>query len=238
MKEQGLLPAEIRVLDLGVMPFEQAFLIQKEIHASVCNGTSPPTLLMLEHPSVYTLGKNARSQMILSSDNTVPVYRIDRGGEVTAHNEGQLVVYPILPLARWRLGVRDYVCSLEKSLIETLSYFGLIAETCQGFPGVWLEGRRKIAAVGIRVKDRVTMHGISVNISNDLAIFEGIVPCGISGKQVTSLSKELGRPVYCRDFKSPLLGCFSKYWNCEFKLASDRDVMEVVKHHNVLSSKH
>ncbi len=178
--------------------------MQKSLHAQVVDGTAPSTVLLLEHLPVYTAGKRTEDHE-RPFDGT-PVVPVDRGGKLTWHGPGQLVGYPVLALpdpAR----IAEYVHTLEEVIIASLSHFGIDGTRIDGRSGVWLEGgdhqqARKIAAIGIRVKDRVTMHGFAVNCSNDLAPFQQIVPCGISDAGVTSISAECGRTITPADVVS------------------------------------
>lgn len=170
---------------------------QKALHAQVVDGTAPSTVLLLEHTPVYTAGKRTEDHE-RPFDGT-PVVPVDRGGKLTWHGPGQLVGYPILAL-RDPARVAEYVHILEEVIITSLLHFGIDGIRIEGRSGVWLAATderpaRKIAAIGIRVKDRVTMHGFAVNCSNDLAPFQQIVPCGISDAGVTSISAECGRTV-------------------------------------------
>ena len=156
---------------------------------------------MVQHPSVLTLGKNADASFIKSSpaelsQQGVAVVPIDRGGEVTAHSPGQLVVYPILPLREFRLTPKKFVTLLEELVIQVLRSYGVTGARDEINPGVWV-GRDKICAIGVRIQERVSLHGFAFNICNDLNLFENIVPCGIADRGVTSLSRVLGRRISC-----------------------------------------
>ena len=187
------------VVRLGLTPYADALDLQRRIHLEVAKGDRPDTLVLLEHPHVYTLGRRGSMDDILASDDElrrlgIEVHQTDRGGEVTYHGPGQLVGYPILSLRRWGGGPLRYVCSLETAIIASLSEFGIRAES-EGHPtGVWVEDR-KIAAIGVKVGRRVTTHGFALNVSVDLSYFDRIVPCGMPDIEVTSISRELRRPV-------------------------------------------
>ncbi len=177
--------------------YTQGWEMQKSLHEQVVLGSAPSTVLLLEHTAVYTAGKRTEDHE-RPFDGT-PVVPVDRGGKLTWHGPGQLVGYPILAL-RDPARVAEYVHTLEEIIIVALRRFDIDGIRIDGRSGVWLAadgGRpaRKIAAIGIRVKDRVTMHGFAVNCSNDLAPFQQIVPCGISDAGVTSISAECGRTV-------------------------------------------
>ena len=186
-------------VSLGLVPYIEAWDVQLRMHREVAEGGRPDTLLLVEHPHVYTLGRRGQEEDILIGAEElarlgVEVHHTDRGGEVTYHGPGQLVGYPILNLRRWGGGPLRYVRALERTLIETLADFGVSAES-EGRPtGVWVEDR-KIAAIGVKVSRRVTTHGFALNVCPDLSYFDHIVPCGMPGSRVTSLSAEMGRTV-------------------------------------------
>lgn len=185
----------------GVVPYEQAWEMQREVHAQRVAGEGPDTLLLLEHPSVYTAGKRTEAHE-RPADGT-PVVDVDRGGKITWHGPGQLVGYPIVALPD-PVDVVAYVRRLEGALIDVCATLGVTAGRVEGRSGVWLpadepgqgyRAERKIAAIGIRVARGVTMHGFALNCDPDLGAFGSIVPCGIPDAGVTSLSAELGRDV-------------------------------------------
>ena len=181
----------LKVTDLGLMPYEAALVAQEQALTRVVAGVTGE-IFTVEHPSVITLGRHADLKHVLHPESElteagISLVRTERGGEVTCHNPGQLVIYPILPLSRMGLSVRSYVRLLEQSIINTLREVGLAATRDPNYPGVWV-GADKICAVGIRIKQRVSMHGIALNIDNDLSIFNRVVPCGIQGRGVTSVS--------------------------------------------------
>ncbi|WP_298252862.1 lipoyl(octanoyl) transferase LipB [uncultured Arthrobacter sp.] len=177
--------------------YTQGLELQTSLHARVVAHEEPSTVLLLEHLPVYTAGKRTEDHE-RPFDGT-PVVPVDRGGKLTWHGPGQLVGYPVLAL-REPARVAEYVHVLEDVIISTLRHFGLEGSRIDGRSGVWLAETadapaRKIAAIGIRVKNRVTMHGFALNCSNDLAPFRQIVPCGISDAGVTTISAETGRTV-------------------------------------------
>ncbi len=177
---------------LGVVPYEQAWRLQQSVHAEVVGGAED-TVLLLEHPPVYTAGKRT-SPWERPVDGT-PVVDVDRGGKITWHGPGQLTGYPILRLAD-PVDVVAYVRRLEQVLIDVCGELGLATTRVEGRSGVWTpDGARKVAAIGIRVSRGVTMHGFALNADPDLTAYDRIVPCGIADATVTSLSRELGRAV-------------------------------------------
>lgn len=177
------------------MEFESALELQRKIHGEVASGTRSNTLLLLEHPSVYTAGKRTQS-FELPTDGT-RVVQVDRGGRITWHGPGQLVGYPIVKLLK-PTELVGFVRTLESALIKVCAEVGVKAVRVDGRSGVWISdsnGDRKIAAIGIRVASGVTMHGFALNVSPDLSKFSQIVPCGIDDAAVTSLAIELDRTV-------------------------------------------
>ena len=208
----------LRTIDLGRMPYGLALEQQLSWHQKVQNG-EPAVILTVEHEPVLTLGKNSDpGHLLLSrrsySDMGVELFETERGGEVTAHMPGQLVVYPIIDVLKFNLTVREYINGLEQSVIETLKDYGVAATTDARLPGVWVAGE-KICAIGVRVKSRITMHGLALNINNDTDLFEKIVPCGIKSRGVTTLSKLVGRrlevvavrDILLRNLKRQLINC-------------------------------
>jgi lipoyl(octanoyl) transferase len=163
---------------------------------------------LLEHPPVFTLGLNGSPAHVLAPGD-IPVIHIDRGGQVTYHGPGQLVVYPLIDLRRARLGIRELVCALEQSVIATLAGYGVSASTRQGAPGVYV-GERKIASIGLRVRRGCTYHGLAFNVAMDLEPFSRINPCGYAGLQVTQVA-DLGGPAdvatVARDLEPRLVEC-------------------------------
>lgn len=179
----------LEVRRLGLVDFDEAWELQRRLAGEVAPGRG--FLLLLEHPPVFTLGRNADPANVLDPGG-IPVRRIDRGGDVTYHGPGQLVGYPILDVRR--LGVRRFVRAIEDSLVETLAALGVRAWRREDGVGVWAAGG-KIAAIGLRVRRGVSTHGFALNVSMDLSPFGRINPCGRPGCPVTSVERELGRPV-------------------------------------------
>jgi lipoyl(octanoyl) transferase len=193
--------AELRVIRAGLVPYEQAWQRQREVHDAVVDGREPDTALLLEHPSVYTAGK--RTQAWERPFDGTPVIDVDRGGKITWHGPGQLVGYPILRLPD-PIDVVAYVRRLEGVLIAVCAHFGVAAGRVDRRSGAWIlaDDRgpdRKIAAIGVRVARGVTLHGFALNCDPDMRSFDNFVPCGITDAGVTSLSKELGRDVTVAD---------------------------------------
>jgi lipoyl(octanoyl) transferase len=178
--------------------YERAWAMQRELHAHVVAGEAADTVLLLEHPAVYTAGR--RTHPADRPFDGTPVIDVDRGGRITWHGPGQLVGYPIVALTE-PMDVVDFVRRLEEALIAVVHGLGITAAgRVEGRSGVWLPAddrgpERKIAAIGVRVQGGITLHGFAINCDPDLGAFDRIVPCGITDAGVTSLSVELGRPV-------------------------------------------
>ena len=187
--------SKIEVNHLGLLEYESALELQRKIHMEVASGNRPNTLLMLEHPSVYTAGK--RTQEFEKPTDGTPVINVDRGGRITWHGPGQLVGYPIVKLLK-PTELVGFVRTIEGALIKVCSDFDINAVRIDDRSGVWIsniKGDRKIAAIGIRVASGVTMHGFALNVAPDLAAFSQIVPCGIDDAAVTSMAVELKREI-------------------------------------------
>ena len=178
-------------LSANSVPYVEALGLQRAIHHDVVEGSKPDTLVLLEHPSVYTAGK--RTEPSERPTDGTPVIDVDRGGKITWHGPGQLVGYPIVRLAE-PIDVVGYVRRLEGMLIDVLAEFGVDGAQVEGRSGVWI-GNDKIAAIGIRVASGVTMHGFALNCSNAFDAYDAIVACGIRDAGVTSISRVLGRTV-------------------------------------------
>ena len=183
-------PTTLRVRHLGLVEYEPTWRAMQSFTAQRDAATADE-IWFLEHPPVFTLGVSA-SRAHLLAPGDIPVVQIDRGGQVTYHGPGQLVVYPLIDLRRAALGVRDFVSALERAVIELAAEYGITASARREAPGVYVEGR-KLASVGVRVRRGGSYHGLAVNVALDLAPFGRINPCGYAGLQMTQLS-ELGGP--------------------------------------------
>ena len=189
-----------RVIRAGVVDYREAWDWQVRIADGIRDGTEPETLLLLEHPHTYTRGRLAPDSDLLLNEATlaargIAVVETDRGGLITYHGPGQLVAYPIIRL-RGRGGPHWYVRTLEQVIISVLAEFGLAATTVDGRTGVWTsDQQRKIAAIGVKIAGGVAYHGFAINVDPDLAMFDGIIPCGITDRAVTSMAAELERTV-------------------------------------------
>ena len=182
------------VVQAGVVPYAEALEWQRSLAQARIDGRLVnDVLLLLEHPAVVTLGRNSDAAHLLSRDG-VEVFETERGGDVTFHGPGQLVGYPIIDLTRHKPDLHWYLRTLEQALIEALAELGIPAERNPGYTGVWTRGgSRKIASIGIHVKQWVTWHGFALNVTTDLSQFGCIVPCGIAGVDMTSIERERGK---------------------------------------------
>ncbi len=217
---------QLTIKDLGLIDFQDTWdyqlkWLEKGLENIKNNQAIQQELLLLEHHPVYTLGKSADEQNLLINDVFLKnigakSYKIDRGGDITYHGPGQLVVYPLLDLQVYKMGVKDYVFALEQTIINVLKNYGIESDRVEGKTGIWLDignpNERKIAAIGIKCSRYLTMHGLAFNINTDLSYFNHIVPCGIADKGVTSLSKELNQKIDMELLKNN----FTKEFNQQF----------------------
>lgn len=197
------------VIERGITGYEEVWKEQKQLFEhKIANVDSEEVMLQhlifTQHPHVYTLGKSAESNNLLVSKEWLKnfgaeVFEIERGGDITYHGPGQLVVYPIFYLQAFKIGIKEYITRLETAIINTLAHFGIQAGIIRDKIGVWVDigktDERKIAAIGVKASRFVTMHGLALNVNTDLSMFNHIVPCGIPDKGVTSMQKELGEPL-------------------------------------------
>lgn len=184
-------------------------------------------LLLVEHPPVYTLGKSGHIENILISEaemaaQDIDYFKINRGGDITFHGPQQLVGYPILDLEKMYTDIGRYLRNLEEVIIKTIAHYGLKGERSAGETGVWLDPdkpghERKICAMGVRCSRWITMHGWALNVNTDLTYFDNIIPCGIVGKQVTSIAKELGHAIDFEESKQVLLNKFAEVFDVELR---------------------
>ncbi len=184
----------MRIRRLGRLAYAPAWALQRDLHARIVAGSEPDTTLLVEHDSVYTAGRRTRPDE-RPANPAIPVIDVDRGGKITWHGPGQLVGYPLVHLAD-PVDVVAYVRRLESLLMDVCEALGLPTRQVQGRSGVWTsDGKRKIGAIGVRVASGVTMHGFAVNADPDLHAYDSIIACGLRDAGVSSLTRELGRPV-------------------------------------------
>ncbi len=217
------------VQQLGLMSYQSAWELQKSLFEKIVrskagghNYAGMNYLLLTEHPHVYTFGKRGKEEhLLLNGDNLnqkgIQVFRINRGGDITYHGPGQVVVYPIIDLGQFFTDVRKYLNYIEESIIRTLADYGILAERSVGEAGVWVKdesGRlNKICAIGLRMSRWVSMHGLALNVNTDLEYFNYIVPCGIRDKGVTSMQKELGVNLNEKEVTEKFLAHFQKIFD-------------------------
>lgn len=196
-------PAGLLVARLGLIDYLDAWNLQKRLAIARRQDTIPDTILLLEHPHTYTLGRRGKHENILLTERQlvrrkIAVYEVDRGGDVTYHGPDQLVAYPILKLPPDRLDYVRYIRDVERAMLLAVCDLGVPAELKEGFSGVWV-GDDKIGAIGVKIDSYgVTSHGVAINVNTDLSYFGHIIPCGIQDKGVTSLQRVLGRRVSMR----------------------------------------
>ncbi|HEX3507675.1 MAG TPA: lipoyl(octanoyl) transferase LipB [Candidatus Dormibacteraeota bacterium] len=216
---------------LGSTPYQEAWDLQAEIVAAVREGSTPDTLLLLEHPHVFTMGKAGRSDDILWDERErlerdVDVIWSDRGGEATYHGPGQLVGYPILDLAHFELTIPDYIAKLEQSVIEYLRELRVESEAGErGLTGVWSRGE-KVAAIGIKLNRSVVSHGFALNLTTDLDYFDGIVPCGHADKRATSVEALTGRRIDTESAARAYVRHFEDVFGSRIEWASPESLRE------------
>jgi lipoyl(octanoyl) transferase len=216
---------EVIFKDLGLIDYGEAWNYQEKLFdrsIEIKQGNKKPVpnyLLFCEHPHVYTLGKSGKDTNLLIDEKMLrskeaSLYRTDRGGDITYHGPGQLVGYPILDLDNVRLSVKNYIFGLEEVIIRSLRQFDLESSWIKGTAGVWLDAgepeERKICSFGVRTSHMVTMHGFALNVNTDLSYFDYIIPCGMKGKPITSLEKELGRKIDIKEVQKIVLKEFEK----------------------------
>ena len=215
-----------RVRDLGLIPYEEAWELQKSLAAKIAEGEEPPTLLLLEHPHTYTFGRRGQAENLLWDDAAlkargVSVYWVDRGGDVTYHGPGQLVGYPLLPLGKVNekshLPEGDYigyVRKLEETLLRVLAQFGVEGTRQKGMTGVWIprgDSFAKIAAIGVKVDARgISQHGFALNVSPDMRYWEGIIGCGLRGYAVISLAEIFPSAPNMKEVKASVIQHFGE----------------------------
>jgi lipoate-protein ligase B len=194
-------PKLARLLDLGTREYGEVWELQRELVGKRQRDEIPDTLVLVEHPHVITLGRGTHKENLLAPGD-VPIFEIERGGDVTYHGPGQLVGYPILLLREPERDLHLYLRNLEEALLRTVGAFGIPGERKEGWTGVWTGGgTRKLASIGVAVKRWVTLHGFALNVSTDLTRFSAINPCGLEATTMGSMESVLGRAVSFEDVK-------------------------------------
>jgi lipoyl(octanoyl) transferase len=216
--------AGAQVMQLGLVPYGEAWELQRSLAAAVIEGSAPDTILFLEHPPVVTLGRRtAEDELHVPAETQVEIVETDRGGKSTFHGPGQLVCYPILDLHRHGKDVKLYVRNLEEALLRTLAAFGVEGQRIDGLTGVWLmPPPRKIASIGVRVSRWVTTHGYALNVDLDPAPFtEWITACGLEDAQFTTMARELGRPLAVDEVRPAAAAALADVFGLELEPAGD-----------------
>lgn len=202
----------INIIDLGQCSYKISLEHQDNIHSRVSEQKITDSIIFVEHEHVYTLGKNANQNNILSDyPKDVEIHNIDRGGDVTYHGPGQLVGYPIINIKNLNMSIGRYVHTLEKILINTLAMFDIKSKRRDKLIGVWV-GEEKIAAIGVRVKNGITKHGFALNVNTDLSYYDGIIPCGIENCKVTSMEQLLQKNIELKLVIDIISKEFAKYF--------------------------
>jgi lipoate-protein ligase B len=199
----------LAVADLGVVDYGAALDLQTAMVAARLENKIGDTLLLMEHPHVFTLGRGADDRFIVTNPARVPTYRVSRGGQVTYHGPGQLIGYPILKLEGPARDVTRYLRSLEDAMVDALREFGVDANRRAGLTGIWI-GDRKIASIGVGIRRWVTYHGFALNVSTDLSFFDSIVPCGIEGCRMTSICQLRDAQISMREFSTSMQRSFAR----------------------------
>jgi len=211
----------------GLVDYKEAWELQKnffsenfEIKTGKKEGETSNHLFLLEHPHVYTLGNSGDKNNLLLSEELLKLkkasfYKVERGGDITYHGPGQLVGYPVFDLDKLNLPIKDFVFNIEEVLIRTVAHYGIVAERLKGATGVWLDSdnphkARKIAAIGMKISKKISMHGFALNVNTNLDYFGYIIPCGLQDKGVTSIQKELGKTTPMEETEAVLIETFEK----------------------------
>jgi lipoate-protein ligase B len=220
----------VRSCWLGSVPYRQAWDVQLRLAAAIEAGTQPDTLLLLEHPHVFSFGRRARQENLLWGPDEVRRRQVeevwsDRGGDVTYHGPGQLVGYPLLDLRRHGGDLHRYIRNLELSMIAYLALLGVEAEAVPGLTGVWSQGE-KVGAIGIKLLHHVTLHGFALNLTTDLDYFDGIVPCGLPDKRATSVEKLIGTAPVTSAATTAFGDCFASTFGVEIAWARAESVVQ------------
>jgi lipoyl(octanoyl) transferase len=232
--------AEVLVVRCGLVAYDEALVAQRWLRDAREDGSIPDVLLLLEHPPTFTRGRRSTPEELPMAAEWyemqgIAVHDTDRGGRVTYHGPGQLIAYPIVDLGAYGDDVHEYVRRLEQVAISALGEYGVGAQTMEGLTGVWIEGEppasgadsteaRKIGSIGLHVSRGITTHGLSVNVSNDLQPFEWVVPCGIEGCQVSSLSRELGAEQELAPFTDTVAERYAEVYEREPTAASPAEL--------------
>ena len=230
----------IKLIDLGFIDYAEAWEYQKQLFDKTLEVkqkglTTDNYLLFCEHAPVYTLGKSGNRENLLADEkwleeNGISFYQIDRGGDITFHGPGQLVGYPVLDVDNFNISIKEFIFDIETVLIRTIKHFGLSSERIERATGVWLDAgikgkERKIAAIGMRIHNKVSMHGFALNVNTDLDYFNHINPCGFRDKGVTSIQKELNREIDMKAVKNQVIKEFEIIFEAKFIKGTSNKVL-------------
>lgn len=213
--------AAVKLIDTPLQKYSEVLALQEQYFNAnlLAKENHQPThnyLILCEHTPVFTLGKSGKRENILVSEDEMNAefYQTNRGGDITYHGPGQLVVYPILNLESLGIGLAQYISLLEDTIIESTKAYNIKSERLEGAPGIWIipndDAPKKICAIGVKASRLVTMHGLAMNVNTDITYFDKIIPCGLEGKGVTSLQKELGEAQSFEAYKQEFVRCFEK----------------------------
>ena len=217
------------LIDLGTIDYQKAWELQLVIVQGRYSGQiDSNVVLLLEHPAVFTLGRRGGLEHLLITEEKlahagIPVIQVERGGKITYHGPGQLVVYPILNLAQLRLGVADYVTALEEVMIRTCAVWGIMVERNEINRGIWV-GQRKIGSIGIAVRRDISFHGMALNVDPDLDPFCWVEPCGLEGVRMTSMKQELDKSVPVQKVKGSVMDALSAVFDVQLQKAALADL--------------
>jgi lipoyl(octanoyl) transferase len=231
-------PRILSVAHLGLVEYRAALALQTAMVAARQSDAISDTLLLLEHPHVFTLGRGADERFILAQrPDDVPIYRVSRGGEVTYHGPGQLVGYPILKLEGRDRDVHRYLRNLEEAMIRALADCNIIATRREGLTGIWI-GARKIGSIGVGIKRWTTCHGFALNVCPDLSYFKGIVPCGIDGCEMTSINALGEKEISVDEFAMIMRSRFAEVFGFEKSLTVDSATVWQLVESNAVEEHH
>ncbi len=220
------------ILDFDILDYKESLDLQHKLIELRINNKIPDTLILLQHPHVFTIGRRGSLDHIF--DKSIPYYFVERGGDVTYHGPGQLVGYLLFDLNKLKLDVKEFVKKIENSICYALNKFNIFCDVHHALPGVWIE-RKKIASIGIALKNFVTFHGFALNVNTDLSYFSKIMPCGMDASVMTSMEKILGKAVPMNEIKVFVLEGISKEFNKKFKKVNVNDILTI--ENQILSNK-
>lgn len=208
---------KILIEDWSLIPFREAWSKQEQYVREIQQGLRPSTLILCEHPAVLTIGREGGEQNVKVDSSMLAMQGIDvipinRGGDITAHNPGQLIGYPLFNLSEFREDLHWFLRSIEDIIMQVLAEYGIASGRLEGKTGVWIQEERKICAIGMHCSRWVTSHGFALNVNNDLSIFDMIIPCGIPDKEVTSMKSELQQTINMEDLKEKCRKAYSEYF--------------------------